>query len=154
MANEQEVGAAPGIDLVARIRAKRTQVDVWLARMRPRKRRLLNTTIIGGGISALLTAGPALGGKPFTDWLTGSLALTSPSWRLLCGMAAVASCSAALATQIIKSNSLEENLAKAQGCSAKLEILELALAAGQIDFKAGLEEFARCAESIAFLQGA
>jgi len=69
-------------------------------------------------------------------------------------MAALASCSAALATQILKSNSLEENLAKAQGCSAELEILELALAAGQIDFKAGLDDFARCAESVAFLQGA
>ncbi len=59
---------------------------------------------------------------------------------------------AALATQIIKSDGLGENPAKAQGCSARLEILEPGMAAGQIDFKAGLEEFARCAESAAFLQ--
>jgi hypothetical protein len=149
MAGESEVGH--GLDLGARVRAKRSQVDAWLLRMRPRKRRLLNITIVGGGISALLTAGPALGGKTLTDWLTASLGLASPSWRLLCGGAALASCAAALSTQILKSNSLEENIAKAQACSAKLEILELALAEGQLDTKAGLEEYSRCAEAVAFL---
>jgi len=43
MANETGIGAGPGLDLSTRIRAKRAQVDAWLARMRPRKRRLLNT---------------------------------------------------------------------------------------------------------------
>jgi hypothetical protein len=149
MADESGTGLA----LVPRIRAKRAEVDAWLSRMRPRKRRLLNVTLIGGGVSALLTAGPALGGKPFADWLTSALGLESPAWRLLCGAAAASSCAAAIATQILKANGLEENVSKAQACGARLEVLELALEAGQIDAKTGLEEYARCAESVAFLQG-
>lgn len=137
-----------------RIRAKRAQVDGWLSKSRPRKRRLINTTLIGGSLSALLTAGPALGGKSFTDWLTGLAGLQSPSWRLLCGAAAMASFAATLATQLLKSHGLEENLSKAQMCSAKLEILDLTVSSGQMDEKQALTEYIRCIESVAFLQGA
>jgi hypothetical protein len=35
-------------DMVSRIRQKRTQLETFLAAARPRKRRLLNTTIVGG----------------------------------------------------------------------------------------------------------
>ena len=153
MASETEIESAAGLDLRGRIKAKRSLVDRYLARARPRKRLLLNATLFGGSLSALLTAGPAVGGKPFTDWLTAALGLHSPVWRLLCGAAALASFTATLATQLLKSNALEENLAKAQMAGAKLEILDLGLATGQLDAKRGLEEFIRCVESLAFLQG-
>ena len=146
-----EIGAT--LDLHGRIHSKRSQVDRYLAKTRPRKRRLLNATIIGGSLSALLTAGPALGGKSFTDWLTGIFGSESPSWRILCAVAAISSFIATLATQLLKSHGLEENLAKAQMVSAKLEILEVGLESAQMDEKQALSEYIRCLESVAFLQG-
>ena len=87
-------------DLVRLIQQKRTQVEAFLATARPRKRRLLNTTIVGGSLAAALTAGPAVGGQSFTVWLTGVLGLTSPSWRILCGAASICSVLATVATYL------------------------------------------------------
>ena len=90
-------------DMVSRISQKRTQLETFLSAARPRKRRLLNTTIVGGSLAAALTAAPALGGQSFTAWLTGALGLASPSWRLLCAAASVCSLTATIATQLLKS---------------------------------------------------
>jgi|GEM_PF-1514895 len=141
------------LDLGARIQKKHIQVTHYLTQTKPTKRRLLNSSIIGGSLSALLTAGPALGGQSFSTWLTGSFGLNSPSWQILCGAAAVCSLVATVSLQLLKSNRLEENLAKAQVCSAKLEILEIGLGAGQIDEKQALAEYIRCVEGTDFLQG-
>ena len=85
--------AAAPPELVTRIRQTRADLDAFLAAAVPRKRRLLNTTILGGSLAAALTAGPAVGGQSFTAWLTATLALESPSWRLLCGVASACSTS-------------------------------------------------------------
>jgi hypothetical protein len=140
--------------LTARIRDKRQQLDRFLATARPRKRRLINTTIIGGSVAAALTAGPAVGGPSFTAWLTGTLGLTSPSWRLLCAAASVCSVTATVATQLLKSHNIEEHVTRAQGCRAKLEVIEVGLAAGQIDAKQATAEYLKCIEEAAFLEGA
>src|SRR2546422_9700939 len=91
-------------DMVSRIRQKRTQLETFLSAARPRKRRLLNTTIVGGSLAAALTAGPAIRGQSFTAWLTGVLGLMSPSWRLLCGAASGCSGLATVATQMLQSH--------------------------------------------------
>lgn len=140
-------------NLPGRIREKRAQVDRYLAKALPRKRRLLNATLLGGALAALLTAGPALGGKTFSAWLSEVFGLHSPAWQLLCGAAALCSLTAAISTQLLKSHGLEENLARAQLCSTKLELLELGLAAGQLDGAQALAEYGKCVEAAAFLQG-
>src|SRR5262245_48483789 len=101
-------------ELATRIRQKRQQVEAYLRSAQPRKRRLLNMTIGGGTLAAALTAGPAVGGQAFTTWLTQTLGLQSPSWRLLCGAASVASVVATVSTQLLKSHNVEANVAKAQ----------------------------------------
>jgi MFS family permease len=138
-------------DLLSRIRKKRGDLDAFLSSAQPRKRRLLNTTIVGGSLAAALTAGPAVGGPSFTAFLTGALGLTSPSWRLLCAAASVSSIAATVATQLLKSNHVEENVARAQGCRAKLEVLDLGLAMGQIDARQAAAEYLKCVEDSAFL---
>jgi hypothetical protein len=138
-------------ELVAHIGRKRQQVEAFVAAAVPRKRRLQNLTIIGGTLAAALTAAPAMGGQSFTAWLTASLGLTSPSWRLLCGVAAACSVVATVATQLLKSNNLEERLTRAQSCRAKLEVLELGIATGQINTAQATTEYMRCAEDAAFL---
>ncbi len=138
-------------DMVNRIRQKRTQLETFLSAARPRKRRLLNTTIVGGSLAAALTAAPALGGQSFTAWLTAALGLASPSWRLLCAAASVCSLTATIATQLLKSNNIEEHVTRAQGCRAKLEVLEAGLTMGQIDTRQATSEYLKCVEDAAFL---
>jgi hypothetical protein len=138
-------------ELVARITQKRQQVEAFLARAVPRKRRLLNLTIIAGTLAAALTAAPAAGGQPFTAWLTAAMGLSSPSWRLLCGAASACSVLATLATQLLKSNNLEERVTRALACRARLEVLELGIATGQVSAAQAASDYARCAEDAAFL---
>ena len=138
-------------DMVSRIREKRTQLETFLSAARPRKRRLLNTTIVGGSLAAALTAAPAVGGQSFAAWLTGALGLASPSWRLLCAAASVCSVTATIATQLLKSNNIEEHVTRAQGCRAKLEVLEVGLTMGQIDTRQATSEYLKCVEDAAFL---
>ena len=139
-------------DILGRIRDKRAEVERFLATAVPRKRRLLNTTIVGGSLAAALTAGPAVGGAPFTAWLTTALELTSPSWRLLCGAASMASIMATVATQVLKSNNLEQNIGRAQTARARLEVLETGVTLGQFDTRQATTEFLKCVEDAAFLE--
>ena len=138
-------------ELIGHIKQKRQHVDSFLASAVPRKRRLLNLTLVAGTLAAALTAAPAVGGQPFTAWLTASMGLSSPSWRLLCGAAAVCSVLSTLATQLLKSNRLEERVARAVSCRAKLEALEIGIAAGQVDATQATAEYMRCAEDAAFI---
>lgn len=144
-------GTASNEDIISRIRQKRLDLETFLSQARPRKRRLINITIVGGSIAAALTAAPALGGQSFTAWLTAALGLTSPSWRLLCGAASVCSIAATVATQLLKSHNIEEHVTRAQGCRAKLEVLEVGLATGQLDTRQATTEYLKCVEDAAFL---
>jgi hypothetical protein len=140
-------------NILGQIRQKRGQLEKFLSSARPRRRRLTNTTIVGGTVAAALTAAPALGGAPFTMWLTGALGLTSPSWRILCGAAFVCSAASTVATQLLKSQNLEEYVSRAQGCRAKLEMLEVGLTAGQLEVQQATSEYLKCVEDTPFLEG-
>jgi MFS family permease len=139
-------------ELASRIRQKREQMERFLASSRPRKRRLLNTTILDGSLAAALTAAPAIGGQSLTGWLTGMLGLSSPSWRLLCAAASVCSVTATVATQLLKSQNIEEHVAKAEGSRAKLEALEVALTMRQIEVPQATTEYLRCVEDSPFIE--
>ena len=67
--------AVPNDELLSRIRRKRADMDAFLSSAQPRKRRLINTTIVGGTLAAAFTAGPAVGGQSFTAFLTTTLGL-------------------------------------------------------------------------------
>ena len=140
-------------DLIGAIRRKQARVENFLAAAQPRKRRLMNITIVGGALAAALTAAPAIGGQSFTVWLTKTFGLASPSWQLLCLAASVSSILATVSTQLLKSNNLEENVGRAQRCRAKLEVLEVGLASGQLDAAQATTEYMRCVEEAAFLEG-
>lgn len=146
------MNAVSNDDILGRIRDKRAEVERFLATAVPRKRRLLNTTIVGGSLAAALTAGPAVGGAPFTAWLTMALDLTSPSWRLLCGAASLASIMATVATQLLKSNNVEQNIGRAQSARAKLEVLETSVTLGQLEARQAVTEYLKCVEDAAFLE--
>jgi hypothetical protein len=146
--------AASDDNLLAQVRAKRSEVERFLAAAVPRRRRLLNTTIIGGTVATALTAAPAVGGAGFTKWLTTAFSLTSPAWQLLCGAAAVSSIAATVATQLLKSQNVEEQVARAQSCRAKLEVLETGLRTGRLDPGQAASDYMRCVEEVAFIHSA
>lgn len=147
------VVSSPTTDLRGRIAQKRQQLDAFVAKALPRKRRLLNLTLFTGTLAAALTAGPAAGGASFTVWLTKTLGLTSPSWQLLCGAASICSLTATVATQLLKSQHIEEHVTRAQSCRAKLEVLEVGLATGELDASRAAGEYVRCVEESSFLEG-
>jgi hypothetical protein len=142
---------SPGTTLLTEIREKRARLERFVARSLPRKRRLLNITIVAGTLAAALTAGPAVGGPSFTQWLTATFGLMAPAWQFLCAGAAVCSVTATVATQLLKSHNVEEHVARAQSCRAKLEALELSIATGIIDQQRAAAEYLRCVEEAAFL---
>ena len=139
-------------DLRRRISQKRLQIEAFVAKALPRKRRLLNLTIITGTLAAALTAAPAAGGASFTAWLTRTFQLTAPAWQLLCGAASLCSITATVATQLLKSQQVEEHVARAQSCRAKLEALEIGLSTGEIDPSRASSEYIRCVEESSFLE--
>lgn len=150
-------GGAPAgaaADLLQRVVRKRQDVERFVAQAQPRKRRLLNVTIVGGSVAAALTAGPAVGGASLTAWLTATFGLSSPAWQLLCGAASLCSVGATVATQLLKSQNLEEHVTRALGCRARLEVLEIGLASGTLDTAQATTEFLRCVSEATFLDAA
>ena len=145
-------GQAAATDLLAQIQRKRREVDALVAATVPRKRRLLNVSIIGGAMAAALTTGPAVGGQSFATWMRETLSLTSPSWQLLCAGAALCSVAATVSTQLLKSHNLEERVFRGQSCRAKLEALEVGLSTGQLDAARASAEYLKCVEEAAFLE--
>jgi hypothetical protein len=126
---------------------KRQVVETYLSAAITRRDRLLRLALTAGALAAAMTAAPALGGKPLAEWLTITLGLSSPAWQLLCGAAAVCSLTATVATQLMKSHHLDENIAKAQAVRSRLEMLEVATDAGQISEAEAASELMKCIES-------
>jgi hypothetical protein len=59
---------------------------------------------------------------------------------------------ATVATQLLKSHNIEENVTRAQGCRAKLEVLEVGLTMDQLNVQQATTEFLKCVEDAAFLE--
>jgi cytochrome bd-type quinol oxidase subunit 2 len=137
--------------LLTAISDKRRAVESYARSANVRRKRLLNTTVFAGAIAATLTAGPALGGRSFSDRLTDQFGLSSPVWQLLCAAATVCSLAAAVATQLAKSHNLDERIASAHRARARLEWLEVALAAGQITYANAASEYGQSVESVGFI---
>ena len=139
-------------DLQQRIQQKRKEMERFISAELPRKRRLLNMTIVGGTLAATLTAVPAVGGQSITVSLTKIFGLASPSWQLLCAAASISSVVATISTQLLKSHNVDQQVAAAQRCRAKLEVIELGLETGQLDASHATTEFIKCVEETATLE--
>jgi hypothetical protein len=115
-------GPPPG-DLSYLIQGTRGQVDTYLLKARARQRRFLTLAVVAGALATLFAGAPAVGGKAFSDQLEATFGLNSPAWQLLCTFAALCSLAAAVSTQLLKSQNLEEHVSKAESVRARLEIL-------------------------------
>lgn len=140
--------------LLERIRAKRDDVDRYLTTTSRRGHALVHITILAGSISATLTASAALGGKPLADWLTETFALATPSWRILCAIAALCSLATTVATRLHSSHSYEEHIARARGLRAALEALEVSVASGHVGRRAATGQYIKYVEEASFIASA
>jgi hypothetical protein len=61
---------------------------------------------------------------------------------------------ATVATQLLKSNNLEERVIRAQSCRAKLEVLEIGIVAGQLDPAHATAQYIECVADAAFIEDA
>ncbi len=109
-------------------------------------------TIVAAALATLLTAPTALGGKPLADWLTETLELSSPSWRILCALAAVCSLIAAVATQLDASKNDEEHIGRAQEIKATLEMLEVAITLNHLNQHEATSQYLEIIESTSFIE--
>jgi hypothetical protein len=138
--------------LKSRVRAKQAEVNRYLRSTGTRRRRLLNVSIVTGAIATALTAAPALGGKTLADWITATFGMSSPSWQLLCALAAVCSLTAAVATQLNNSKNYEEHIARAQQIRATLEMLEVGITSGHLSHRDATSQYLTCIENTSFIE--
>jgi len=134
-----------------RLAGHRARLQDYLRHAQARQRRLLTLAVIAGAMASALTAGPALGGRPLSDRVTADLDLAVPIWQVLCAIAALCALSAAIATQLLKSQNLDEHVARAQTALARLEVIDLAMAIGQLTLEQALAEYSSCVELTPFL---
>lgn len=144
----------PGDGLIPRVSAKRLDVERYLRAVGARHHRLITLTIVAAAVATLLTASAAFGGEPFAEWLTTTFALSAPSWRILCGVAAVCSLTAAVATQLQTSKNYMEHIARAQKAKAALEMLEVSIALNHLDHHEATSEYLKIIETTSFIDPA
>jgi len=150
MANLTVVSGAPA-DLLVTIRDLRERTDVYLVSAGSRRRLLTNVTLIAGALATFLTAAPAFGGRSFAGWLADVFGLSAPAWQVLCAGAAMCSLASTIATQLLRSHSLDEHLAAAQTVRAQLETLEIRAGLHQIGQTEAVADLIRCVEDAAFV---
>src|SRR5687768_10270393 len=137
---EGQYGPPPGGDLSSLIQRTRDQVATYLAQTRTRQRRLLNVAIVAGALATALAGAPAV----LSD-------VPPPIWRTLCILAAACSLVAAIVTQLQKSNSVGENVSRAETIRARLDVLNIGLISGNLSQEQAATEYAACVEQSSFI---
>jgi hypothetical protein len=136
--------------LLRKLHDKRRRIAAFVHKYEPRGARLTNLGIVCGAIATTLTAAPAIGGLKLADAL-GSAGPNSPSWRVLCGAAALFSLVATIATNLFKSHDIASRLARAQACDAKLEGLEVLAELKQLSLKEATARYEKCLPDVSFI---
>ena len=143
-------GPPPG-DLSYLIQDTRGQVGTYLLKARARQRRMLTLAVLAGALATLFAGAPAVGGKALSDSLGATFGLSSPVWQLLCTVAALCSLAAAVSTQLLKSQNLEEHVSKAESVRARLEILDVGRVTGTLTPEQVAAEYTACVALVSFI---
>jgi hypothetical protein len=141
-------------DLLWRIETRRAAVQAYLRTNRPRTRRRANLIILLTAISALATAGPALGGEPFAQNVQNLFGLVSDSfvWRILCLVALLVSVAGAVLTNISKSQDDVGRLSAAEAANAELDGLASLLQYGHMSVDDGVKLYQQYVAKIPFIE--
>jgi hypothetical protein len=141
--------------LLDRIEKRRAAIDQYLRKMRPRGERLSLIGVVASTVSAVLVAGPAVGGDSFSGVVQGALGLPKEStvWQVLCLMALVVSVVAALAGNLVRSEDLLARISGAEAAASELEGLTTMLEFGTIDAATGVQLFQQYNSTVSFIDG-
>ncbi|MGH3935723.1 MAG: hypothetical protein ACRDS1_12240, partial [Pseudonocardiaceae bacterium] len=122
------------LELIQRIEARRASINAFVRRVRPRSVRLANISIVSSAVTAVFTAGPAVGGVSFTNAVQRGLSLSDGSlvWRTLCLLSMLVSLVAVISVQLSKSQETAAQLRAADACNAELEGLQTLLKYGKL----------------------
>ena len=140
-------------DLLMRINARRAGVEAFLRERRPRITRRVTATLVLTSLSAVLTAGPALGGVSFAESVGGTFGLgdTSVVWRVLCLLSLLVSAAAAVLTSIEKSQGAGAQLSAAEAARTELEGLSTLLEFGDLTVEDGVKLYQQYVTKIPFV---
>lgn len=141
-------------DLLARIEMRRAAVQAFLRDNRPKIRRRANVTIWLSSLAAVFTAGPAIGGEPFTQSVQQTLNLRAESvvWRVLCLAALLVSVGAAVMTNIARSQDADARLSTVEAVNAELEGLTWLLHYGHLSVDDGAKLYQQYTSKIPFVE--
>ena len=143
-------------DLLKRVNARRAAVEAYLRERRPRTRRRVTATLVLTSLSAILTAGPGIGGRDFTEAVdvTFDLADSSVVWRILCLLALLVSLAAAVLTAIDKAQNSAAELSAVEAADAELEGLATLLEFGHLSVEDGVKLYQQYVTKIPFIDDA
>jgi hypothetical protein len=146
----------PRLDLLRRVDARRAAVEAYLRERRPRIRRRVTATLVLTSLSAILTAGPGLGGRDFTEAVDGTFDLGDSSvvWRILCLLALLVSLAAAVLTAIDKAQNSAAELSAVEAADAELEGLSTLLEFGHLSVEDGVKLYQQYVTKIPFIDDA
>jgi uncharacterized membrane protein YozB (DUF420 family) len=122
-----------------------------LIKARTQARRLLTLAVVAGALATLFAGAPAVGGKALSDSLDATFGLSFPVWQVLCTVAAICALSAAISTQLLKSQNLEERVSKAESVRARLEILDIGRITGTLTPQQIAAEYTACVALVSFI---
>ena len=136
-----------------RIEEKQSALRSYLERLRPRRHKLTEFSVVGSVLAAVLTAGPAFGGTGFTASVQGMFSLDDASvvWRVLCLGAVILSVGAGLATNVANSQAMAEKVTAAETAIAQLEGLQLSLGFGHIAIDEAAMLYKQYASHVSFV---
>lgn len=140
--------------LRARIRARRADIDEFLAHARPRRNLLTNITIVCSSLAALFAAVPSAAGPDGMKAAADTLNLGGPAgaWRPLCIAAFVVALAAAVAANLHKAHDLPAQVAAAEACNAELESLLATLDFEEQPLHDAVEHYQQAIHKIPFVQ--
>ena len=119
--------------LLEMIKAKRTSTASYASALGSRTNRLTNISIVCAALTAVMTAGPALGRDKFTALITGIITVPdSAVWGVLCLLAMVLSVVAAIVNNMNRSQDVVTRLAKAQTATLLFDKLIVSIEMKQI----------------------
>jgi cytochrome bd-type quinol oxidase subunit 2 len=143
-------------DLLLRINARRAGVEAFLRERRPRINRRVTMTLVLSSLSAVFTAGPALGGVSFAEAVSRTFGLSDSSvvWRVLCLLSLLVSVGAAVLTTIEKSQGTGAQLSAVEAADAELEGLATLLEFGTLSVEDGVKLYQQYVTKIPFVDDA
>jgi hypothetical protein len=137
-----------------RIQHRRADIDEFLRRARPRRNVLTNTTIVCSSLTAVFTAGPAIGGPAAMKATANALDLGMPShvWQPLCVAAFVVAVAAAVTANLVRSHDLPAQVGTAEACNAELESLLTMLDFHGLPVADASELYQQCVRKVPFVR--